>query len=399
MATKGPDGRSSIYRSDDGRWHGWVSFGTDPATGRRRRRHVQAATKAAVTVKVAAIELEREAGGGMGSSRRPTVAAWVGTWLEGQATRTRPATMHGYKSDVRRLIAALGQKHLDKVTAAEIEALYRQARSDGLAPGTVAHLHRTVSACFRAAERSGHLARNPMRQVQAPSAPPTEVVPLSTDEARAVLAAARGQHNAARWSVALALGLRQGEALGLRWTDVDLDGGRITVRKQLWWQPWEHGCGGACGTDAGRCPLRHGGGPELVEPKSRAGRRVIALPAALVAELRAHAKAQEAEAEMLGDLWDNPLGLVFPATGGAPMRPETDRRHWHALLRDAGVPGRRVHDARHTAATLLLVQAVSPSVAMSVLGHTDTRMTGRYQHVVDELRRDAAQKMGEALWG
>jgi len=399
MAAKGPDGRSSIYRSDDGRWHGWVSFGTDPVTGRRRRRHVQAATKAAVSAKVAAIELEREAGGGMGSSRRPTVAEWAGTWLEGQATRTRPATMHGYKSDVRRLIAALGPKHLDKVTAAEIEALYRRAREEGLAPGTVAHLHRTVSACFRAAERSGHLARNPMRQVQAPSAPPTEVVPLSADEARAVLAAARGQHNAARWSVALALGLRQGEALGLRWSDVDLDGGRLSVRKQLWWQAWEHGCGGGCGTDPGRCPLRHGGGPVLVEPKSRAGRRVIALPAALVAELRAHAKAQEAEAEMLGDLWDNPLGLVFPAPGGAPMRPETDRRHWHALLRDAGVPGRRVHDARHTAATLLLVQGVSPTVAMSVLGHTDARMTGRYQHVVDELRRDAAQKMGEALWG
>jgi len=193
--------------------------------------------------------------------------------------------------------------------------------------------------------------------------------------------------------------LRQGEALGLRWSDVDLDGGRLSVRKQLWWQAWEHGCGGDCGTDAGRCPLRHGGGPELVEPKTRSGRRTIALPAALVAELRAHAKAQAAEAEMLGDLWDNPLGLVFPAAGGQPMRPETDRRHWHALLRDAGVPGRRVHDARHTAATLLLVQGVSPTVAMSVLGHSSPTVLHVYQHPVDELRRAAAEKMGEALWG
>jgi len=285
------------------------------------------------------------------------------------------------------------------VTHADIEAIYQRARSEGLSPGTVAHLHRTISACFRAAERSGHLGRNPMRQVRAPSAPPPEVVPLSTDEARAVLAVARGRHNAARWSVALALGLRQGEALGLRWNDVDLDGGRLTVRAQLQWRQWSHGCDGDCGHDAGRCPLRSGGGPRLVEPKSLAGRRTIALPAALVDELRSHARAQAAESSSLGDLWANTWGLVFPAAGGQPMRPETDHQHWLDLLDAAGVPRRRLHDARHTAATLLLVQGVSATVSMTVLGHTDLGVTRRYQHVVDELRRDAAQRMGEALWG
>jgi len=81
------------------------------------------------------------------------------------------------------------------------------------------------------------------------------------------------------------------------------------------------------------------------------------------------------------------------------MRPETDHQHWLDLLDAAGVPRRRLHDARHTAATLLLVQGVSSAVTMTVLGHTDLGVTRRYQHVVDELRRDAAQKMGEALWG
>jgi len=215
---------------------------------------------------------------------------------------------------VRRLVAGLGSRRLDQVTHADIEGLYQQARADGLSPGTVAHLGRTVSACFRAAERAGQLGRSPMRHVRTRSAPAPEVVPLWSDEARAVLVAARCTRNAARWSVARAVGLRQGEALGLCWSDVDLDGGRLTVRHQLRWRQWSHRCvQGDCGTDAGRCVLRSGGGPELVEPKSRAGRRTIALPSALIDELRAHAKAQAAEAESLGDLWDNPWGVVFPA--------------------------------------------------------------------------------------
>jgi integrase len=399
MTGKGPDGRSSIYRDDAGRWHGWVSFGTDPTTGRRRRRHVQAPTKAAVTSKVAALERQREAGGGTASTRRMTVAEWTEVWLDAQTSRVRPTTMRGYGPDVRRLLEALGSRRADRVTPADIAALYRRAAAGGASAGTVAHLHRSVAACFAAAERSGLLGRNPARAVHAPSAPPPEVVPLSTGEARAVLAAARGGRNAARWSVALGLGLRQGEALGLRWSDVDLDEGRLSVRGQLAWRRWAHGCGGDCGHDPGRCPLRSGGGPMLVEPKSAAGRRTIALPAPMVAELAAQRAAQDGEASALGDLWDNALGLVFPAVDGRPVRPEADRRRWLALLRSAGVPRRRLHDARHTAATLLLVQGVAPAVAMTLLGHADMGVTRRYQHVVDELRRDAADRVGEALWG
>lgn len=117
MAGKGPDGRSSVYRDEQGCWHGWVSFGTDPATGRRRRRHVQAPTKAAVTVKVAALERQREAGGVAGSSRRTTVAEWVGVWMEAQAARVRPTTLAGYRPDARRLVAGLGSRRLDQVVA------------------------------------------------------------------------------------------------------------------------------------------------------------------------------------------------------------------------------------------------------------------------------------------
>ncbi len=398
MASKGPDGRSSIARSVKGGWEGWVSMGTDPATGKRLRRHVRAQTKAEVSRKVAQLEAQRAAGQVAG--RRWLVRDWVTAWVAAQRRKVRPSTLRGYRPDLARLVGMLGERRMDQVGPADIEALYAAAHDSGLSSGGVAHLHRTVAACFAAAERQGVLGRSPLRQVRAPTAEPPEVVPLSVAEVRQVLAAAAGTRNAARWSVALALGLRQGEALGLCWSDVDLEAGALTVRRQLQWRTWSHGCAGACGRGlAGRCPRRHGGGPVLTSPKSRAGRRSMVLPAPLVAELRAHAAAQVAERDRLGDLWCSEWDLVFPAPGGGPGRPEADRRAWGRLLDEAGVPYRRLHDARHTAATLLLVQGVAPAVAMTLLGHTDLGVTRRYQHVVDELRRDAAERMGEAVWG
>src|SRR5207244_2016666 len=116
-----------------------------------------------------------------------------------------------------------------------------------------------------------------------PSLVQDEVDPLDADEARAVLAAATDRRNAARWSVALAIGLRQGEALGLQWPDVDLDAGTVSVRQALQRRRWQHGCGSEpCGRRrAAECPARHGGGLVLTEVKSKAARRSIALPAGL----------------------------------------------------------------------------------------------------------------------
>ena len=178
--------------------------------------------------------------------------------------------------------------------------------------------------------------------------------------------------------MALSLGLRQGEALGLAWDAVDLDAGVLTVRQAL--------------------QRLTGHGLVMVEPKSVAGRRSIALPAPLVEGLRAHRTAQREERLRAGSEWqDN--GLVFTQPNGKPVDPRTDNRAWKALLRDAGVRDARLHDARHTAATLLLLQGVDDRVVMEILGHSQLSMTARYQHVMPELARDAAERMGKALWG
>jgi integrase len=236
-----------------------------------------------------------------------------------------------------------------------------------------------LSRALKVAMQRDKVARNVCALVDAPSVEREEVRPLSADEARRVLEEANGRRNAARWSVALALGLRQGEALGLPWDAVDLDVGTLTVRQALQRQP--------------------GAGLVIVQPKSRAGRRTVALPGPLREALRTHRTAQLAERMTADSMWqDN--GLVFCQVDGRPVDPRSDHRAWRTLLADAGVRQARLHDARHTAATLLLQQGVPARVAMEILGHSQISLTlGTYSHVVPEVAEDAARRMGQALWG
>nr|WP_270888953.1 site-specific integrase [Pedococcus sp. 5OH_020] len=236
--------------------------------------------------------------------------------------------------------------------------------------------------------------------------PRHEVQPLTRDECVAVLGAARTRRNAARWSVALSLGLRQGEALGIQWSDIDFDNGTLRIQRAVQRQTWEHGCrlaaGGSqpsCGRKRGAdCPNRRNGGIRLVETKTNASRRSISLPPPLVQELRLHRRDQAQEGLRVGPAWARALDLTFPDEVGRPMDPARDWREWKAILRASGVRDARLHDARHTAATLLLVQGVDLRTVMAIMGWTEMATAQRYAHAVDELRVEAARRMGAALW-
>ena len=193
------------------------------------------------------------------------------------------------------------------------------------------------------------------------------------------MAAAQTHRNAARWTVALAVGLRQSEALALRWSDVDLDNGTLSVRRGL------HRVSGQ--------------GLVYEEPKADRSRRNLALPAQLVDALKAQRAAQLKERMAAGPLWQD-HDLVFAQPNGRPIERKSDWRAWKALLRQAGVREVRLHDGRHTAATLLLSEGVHPRVVMEVLGHAQMRTTtDTYSHVMPALGRDAADRMGNTLWG
>ncbi len=378
--TKRANGESSIVKGDDGRFHGYVSMGKKE-NGARDRRHVSAMKRTDVVAKVRELERKRDAGTAGAAGRAPTVGEWLDHWLGTIAARkVRPSTLVRYRQLVaNQIIPGVGHHRLDRLQPEHVEKLYGELQASGLSSASILQAHRVLSRALKVAMQRDKVARNVCSLVDAPTVERQEVRPLSAQDARRVLEAARGRRNAVRWSVALALGLRQGEALGLTWATVDLDVGTLTVRQALQRQP--------------------GNGLVFVQPKSRAGRRTIALPGQLRDALRVHRTAQLAERMAAGSVWqDN--DLVFCQEDGKPIDPRSDHRGWRALLADAKVRSARLHDARHTAATLLLQQGVPARVAMEMLGHSQISLTlGTYSHVVPELAEDAAQRMGEALWG
>ncbi len=372
------NGRSSVYLGKDGRWHGRVTMGLK-SDGTPNRRHVMGLTQAAVTAKVRALEEQRRTGTVADAGRPPTLEEWLRHWLDNIAARkVRASTLDGYRTKVEhRLIPTLGKHRLDRLQPEHLEAYYATLAAEGLAPATVLQTHRILSRALKVAVQRGKVHRNVATLVDAPSLDPREIEPLTTDEAHRILRAAAGQRNATRWSVALALGLRQGEALGLAWDAVDLDKGTLAVRQAV------------------QRIARQG--LIFTQPKSRAGRRVIAMPPQLVDALRRHRAEQDEERKELGDYWED-YGLVFCQPGGRPIDPRRDWRDWKDLLAAAGVRDARLHDARHTAATLLLTQGVPARVAMQILGHSQISLTlGTYSHVVPELALDAAERVGAAL--
>ncbi len=393
-----PDYASSIYHGEDGYWHGRVTVGKKN-NGSPDRRHVQAMTEAEVIRKVRKLERDRDAGAVRKPGPRWTVATWLTHWVEVIVAPTvRLSTLSGYRVAIRtHLIPGLGAHRLDQLEPEHLERLYLRMVKQGSAPGTAHQAHRTIRAALNEAVRRGHLVRNPALLARPPRVPDVEVEPFSVEEVKLILKQAGERRNSARWAIALALGLRQGEVLGLRWANVDLDGGALYVRRGRLRPTYEHGCVVPCGRKAGYCPDRVQTRPDTDDTKSRAGRRTVGLPAALVQLLRAHRTEQDRERVAACQLWSEG-GWVFTTPTGQPIIPNTDYHHWKQLLRDAGVPDRRLHDARHTAATVLLILGVPERAVMGIMGWSSTAMAARYQHITDPIRADIARRVDGLLW-
>jgi integrase len=289
-----PNGASSVYQGNDGYWHGRVTVGVRD-DGRPDRRHVQARTKAEVTAKVRDLERQRDNRTIRKPGRAWTVAEWLTHWVENIAAPfVRENTLAGYRVAVNKhLIPGIGAHRLSRLEPEHLERLYVKMMMSGSSPGTAHQAHRTVRTALNEAVRRGHITRNPAVFAKAPRISEDEVEPYSIEEVKSILDAAQHTRNSARWALALALGLRQGEALGLKWSDVDLVNGTLVVRRARLRPRWAHGCGGGCGhSQAGHCPQRRPARPETADTKSRAGRRSIGLPDELVALLRAHERQQ-----------------------------------------------------------------------------------------------------------
>jgi hypothetical protein len=214
-AGRAPNLRSSIYEGSDGRWHGWVTMGVKD-NGSPDRRHRTGRSEAEVTAKVRKLESERDAGRVNKPGRANTVAEWMATYLDTVCTRLAasgtmaPRTLDDYRSKTRLwIVPLLGRHRLDRLLPEHLDHAYASMLEAGLAASTVLKVHRILSRALAVAARRDLVARNVARLIDAPSADEVEINPLSKEGARRVLKTARARRNGARWSVALALGIRQ----------------------------------------------------------------------------------------------------------------------------------------------------------------------------------------------
>lgn len=398
--TRQPNGRSSIYLGKDGKWHGRVTVGIRD-DGKPDRRHVERKTRAEVTKAVKELEQMRDAKTLRMPGRPWTVAMWLTHWIENIAPLgVNENTMVGYGVAVRKhLIPGLGAHKLDRLKPEHIERFYAAMQAAGSKAATAHQVHRTFRTALNEAVRRGYLGRNPVQLAKAPRVREEEVEPYTVEEVKRLLTKAGERRNSARWAVALALGLRQGEVLGLKWADVDLDAGVLIVRRSRRRPRYAHGCDAndPCGRKAGYCRQKQRTNPETADTKSRAGRRAVGLPSQLVDLLRAHQTQQESERDAAGERWHGE-GWVFPDPTGCVPSHRTDWSEWKVLLRDAKVRDGRLHDARHTAATVLLILGVSERAVMGLMGWSTTAMAARYQHMVDAVRSSIAKQVDGLIW-
>ena len=259
----------------------------------------------------------------------------------------------------------------------------------GARPGTAHQVHRTIRTALGEAHRRGHVSRNVAALAKPPRVQVEPVRPYSVDEVQRILEAAMQRPNGARWAIALALGLRQGEAAGLRWEDVDLETWSLRIRGTRPRPVYGHGCGGTCGRSlaSARSASAESGGwrRQVAGRPTGCGSLWSSCSCSWLIDQCRMSRGYGAPA-MAG----RRLGVRLSA--GQPLSLNSDYREWKALLRAAGVPDGRLHDARHTAATVLLVLGVPERTVMSVMGWSSTSMAARYQHVTDPIRRDVADR-------
>ncbi|HYN30662.1 MAG TPA: site-specific integrase [Dermatophilaceae bacterium] len=367
------NGEGSIYQRKDGRWTGAVYVLN--RDGGRQRRQVYGTSRIEVAGKVAdllALNKKHVPAAPVTLTVRHFGVAWVDRLAAGGL---KPATVSNYRWVLERYVfPSIGRLRLVTLSPQHVRSMLGAVTDSGASPRTVQLTRAVLRSMLADAEREQLVHRNVAALVRGPRVERQEVVPWTRDEAVRFLASLQGHRLHALFAVGVALGLRKGELLALRWDDVDLDTGIVRVRATV--QRLGKGIGLVTGT-----------------PTTARSRRVLPLPRTLVAVLVTHREAQQRERERAGESWQD-SGLVFTTAKGTVIEPRNLNRFLDQATSRAGLRRLRFHDLRHTCASLLLAQGVSPRVVMELLGHSQLSMTtDLYGHVMPSSLRSAADAL------
>ncbi len=371
----------SIRQRADGRWEARFSYRDEKGLPKRKSLFGQTQAEAHKPLTTA----KHSHGKGIQpTDDRITFAKYLAVWLETVAAPTlKPSTLTSYEFLCKKhIVPGLGHITLNKLGPQAIRSFLSQKIESGLRGRSVQFLYAITRKSLADALRDGLVVRNAASLVKAPRAEAKPVEPLLPDQVRTLLAAIAGDRLEAPLTVAAGIGLRQGERFALQWSDIDFEARVLHVRHGL---------------------TRDKGKVLLDTPKTRKAVRSVSLPA--VAALQAH--RQETEREFAGDRWKDAkvmhygkeiiVDLVFRSTTGTPLESRNVTHRFQAILKACGLPRHRFHDLRHSAATMLLVMGVHPRAIQQILSWDQGVMQERYTHLVDEIRRDAADKMEAIL--
>jgi integrase len=355
-------GEGSIYRRPDGRWVAVLDLGW--RDGKRTRKYLYGRTREQVARKLAR-GLTQQQQGHEFANERLTVEQFLGRWLQAKQGTVRPGTWTRYEELVRLHVnPKLGKRRLASLKPDQLQQFYTELQASR-SPATLLKVHRMLHNAFKLAVRWGAMPLNITELVIAPTIERHEFDTFTAEQVRSFLKAAQGDRLEALYVLAITTGLRQGELLGLRWQDVDLERRRLQLVRQL---------------------------------KTRQSRRAVLLPELAATALVDHRVRQAAEREQQGVYWEE-HGLVFTNSVGKPFNPNNLRqRSFFPLLDRAGLPPIRFHDLRHSCATLLLGEGVHPKIVSDLLGHSQIGITlDLYSHVTATMHAVAAEAMGRLL--
>ncbi len=380
MAKKA-NGEGSIYRREvDGLYVGSITLEGG------KRKYFYSKKKQEVREKMN-VALREKQQGTLIVAPQQLLSQYLTNWLEhGVEGVVRSRTYERYEEVVRlHIIPVLGKVKLQALRPQHIQTLKSKKLKEGLSATTVTLIQGVLHKALDDAVKQELIARNVCDLVSPPHEQSAETKPLDMNQIQKFLATAKGHPQEALFILALATGMRRGELLGLKWQDVDLSKGVLQLRRILSRVPTK---------------LRKKNSKPYVEaePKTKSGRRRIALAGFAIDALKQHRIRQDEMRRVAGDLWED-HDYVFGTPLGRHLSPGSSvLEPFKVLLKKAGLPDMRFHDLRHSTATLLLSLGVHPKVVQEILGHSKISMTmDTYSHVLPMMQKDAMDRLNQAF--
>jgi integrase len=378
MARKRNAGEGSIFQRSDGRWAAQIDLGR--RNGMRLRKYLYGTTAAEVQVQLLKARSDK-ADGLPVKVERQTVAQYLERWLiECAKLSTRPRTFERYEQLIRlHIVPEIGATRLEKLAPGDVQRLLNLKHAGGLSPKSVRHIRAVLTVALNRALRWGLVGRNVAALTDAPKLERHEIHPLTLEQTQHFIDIVKNGPFGPFFLLAATTGARRGELLAAKWADVDLDGRVVRVTGSL---------------------QRINGSLQVCEPKTSKSRRPLPLLDFVAEALKAHRARQLRERLQAGSSWLD-HDFVFTGDLGQPLDPDGALRDaFKAALGKAGLPDIRLHDLRHSAASLLMALNIHPRVVMELLGHSQISLTmNTYSHTVPEILRDAIDKLGAALNG